>query len=106
MPAESFLLTNLPCGIPGLTFALLHEHRPIKCHDLGVLRTHHGPYCEKSSMTTFLPPISDQHPSKSPLRASGRCLLTLRGFQVALQSFKKLHLVLSQKFAAFTKAGA
>lgn len=35
--AESLLLTNLPCGIRGLSSALLHEHKPIKYHSPGAL---------------------------------------------------------------------
>lgn len=52
-------------------------------------------------------PTSTHPPFKipGPLKASGRHLLTPWGFQVALQSFKKLCLVPSQKLAAFTKAG-
>lgn len=105
MPAEPSAY-KLPCGIPGLSFALLHEYKPIKCHSPGAFCTHHGPHWEKSSMTSFPPPISAYPPFKVPssLRASSRYLLTHRGFQVALQSFKNFCLVLSQKLTAFTKA--
>lgn len=43
-------------------------------------------------MTASPQPIRLHPPFKvpSPLRSSGRCLLTSRGFQVASQSFKKL----------------